>query len=334
MERKMKKSVLFASTLGILLCSNAQAQNSDLTGAVEAGGQLGVMWFERDADLSHDLAAGARVGYYLTNEIEAEGSLLVSTPNVPGKKGQFNDGDATVFMPHAELAYNFDIGVPSIRPFLSAGVGATSIKDRDHRDRASVSLPVGGGVKMFLTDNIAARFDSRWVVNTSGNYDLNEGYFTGGLSYIYGGSNDDAAAVKQKPKDEAKKPFDDEAKALERDKKVTIDLLIHFDFDKNNIKPEYHQRIMEVAQFLKDHPDTVAEIEGHTDSVGTAKYNNKLSDRRADVVKNFLIKQGGVSASRLTSNGYGFDRPVASNKTKEGRAQNRRTLATIKIVVK
>jgi len=68
-------------------------------------------------------------------------------------------------------------------------------------------------------------------------------------------------------------------------------------------------------------------LEGHTDNKGADKYNMKLSQRRADAVRTFIIEQHGVDAGRLTAKGFGETKPVASNATDEGRAKNRRVEA-------
>ncbi len=96
-----------------------------------------------------------------------------------------------------------------------------------------------------------------------------------------------------------------------------------FDFNKADIKPQYYKNLDEVVKVLKANPGLKVEIQGHTDNVGSAAYNMKLSLRRAQAVANYLI-QHGISPSRLTVKGYGFTRPVASNDTPEGRALNRR----------
>jgi outer membrane protein OmpA-like peptidoglycan-associated protein len=80
----------------------------------------------------------------------------------------------------------------------------------------------------------------------------------------------------------------------------------------------------QVAQALKDNPKIRVRVEGHTDNVGTAKANLKLSQQRADAVRTYLVKQG-IEAKRLESKGYGQTKPIASNKTEKGRTQNRRT---------
>ncbi len=96
-----------------------------------------------------------------------------------------------------------------------------------------------------------------------------------------------------------------------------------FDFNKAEIKPKYYKNLDEVVKVLKANPDLKVEIQGHTDNIGSAEYNMKLSLRRAQAVADYLIKHG-ISPSRLRVKGYGFTRPVAPNDTPEGRALNRR----------
>ena len=79
----------------------------------------------------------------------------------------------------------------------------------------------------------------------------------------------------------------------------------------------------EVVKVLKKNPGLRVEFGGHTDSVGTAAYNMKLSQRRANAVKAYLVNMG-IDAQRLSTAGYGLTKPVASNDTVEGRSLNRR----------
>lgn len=98
---------------------------------------------------------------------------------------------------------------------------------------------------------------------------------------------------------------------------------IHFAFDSSKLSADSQQTLSVVAQRLTANPDVAVRVEGHTDSTGTDAYNQRLSQRRADTVASYLSSQG-VDSSRLSTVGYGESRPVASNATREGRAQNRR----------
>lgn len=111
--------------------------------------------------------------------------------------------------------------------------------------------------------------------------------------------------------------------------KVSITLLVEFDFDKDVVRPQYHGDIEKVANFLKAYPATNAQLEGHTCSIGSEEYNMNLSKRRAASVKKYLVDKFGTDGSRITTVGFGEVKPVASNKTEEGRKRNRRVVANI-----
>jgi len=113
-------------------------------------------------------------------------------------------------------------------------------------------------------------------------------------------------------------------KAAERfcDKPSTI--VVEFDTNKSDIKVKYDEDLNRLGTFLKEWTKAKGEISGHTDNVGTDKYNLKLSQRRAASVKKYLEEKFNIAPERLTTEGYGESKPIASNKTKEGRQQNRR----------
>ncbi|GAA0775050.1 outer membrane protein OmpA [Castellaniella ginsengisoli] len=105
--------------------------------------------------------------------------------------------------------------------------------------------------------------------------------------------------------------------------KVVLNADTFFDFDKATLKPEGKQVLDQVAQQAGSVNLETVIATGHTDSIGTEAYNQGLSERRANTVKQYLISKG-VPADRIYAEGKGELQPVASNKTREGRAQNRR----------
>lgn len=98
---------------------------------------------------------------------------------------------------------------------------------------------------------------------------------------------------------------------------------ILFDTGKSSIKAESTSVMVDIIQILKEYPTAKFTVEGHTDSVGSAKLNQSLSESRALSVKEFLVDKG-IDAFRLSSVGYGEDKPIATNNTRAGRTQNRR----------
>ena len=114
------------------------------------------------------------------------------------------------------------------------------------------------------------------------------------------------------------------------EKEVSIELEVLFDNDKAIVKQEYFNEVQELAEFMHKYSNTSATIEGHTDSNANDEYNQKLSERRANAIRQILISKFNISPDRLSAIGYGEQRPRATNKTAEGRQLNRRTVVVIK----
>ena len=98
---------------------------------------------------------------------------------------------------------------------------------------------------------------------------------------------------------------------------------ILFDSGKSSIKAESNAVLSDIINILKEYPNSKFTVDGHTDSVGSETLNERLSDSRALAVKDYLVANG-IDAFRLSSKGYGESKPIASNSTRSGRAQNRR----------
>ena len=98
---------------------------------------------------------------------------------------------------------------------------------------------------------------------------------------------------------------------------------IRFDFNKADIKAEFVPVLDEAVAVLQKHSSKKVAIEGNTDAIGSDAYNEKLGMRRSESVKKYLVEKG-IAADTLTTESFGESKPVADNKTKEGRAMNRR----------
>ncbi len=105
--------------------------------------------------------------------------------------------------------------------------------------------------------------------------------------------------------------------------KVTVRNDILFDFDSSALRSSSRDELREMAEVFNRYDDTTIDVQGHTDSVGSASYNKRLSVRRASSVANYL-ENLGVSGSRIDAFGYGESRPKASNGSSSGRQLNRR----------
>ncbi len=98
---------------------------------------------------------------------------------------------------------------------------------------------------------------------------------------------------------------------------------VTFDYKKWDIKEEFNSNLSNIVDVLQNNPNMSIRIEGHTDNIGSMEYNIDLSQKRAQAVKNYLVKRG-IDESRVSTVGFGFKKPIASHDTEEGRALNRR----------
>ncbi|NQX87324.1 MAG: TolC family protein [Halioglobus sp.] len=108
------------------------------------------------------------------------------------------------------------------------------------------------------------------------------------------------------------------------DGSIALEVNVQFQFDSATIASMFDSELGIAAQALKDNPGVTATVEGHTDSMGSERYNQRLSERRAEAVRAVLVERDGVNPAQVSAQGLGESRPVADNADAAGRAQNRR----------
>ena len=296
-----------------------------------------------DGDLPYDngWTAGLSMGYNFTEKWGAELSFNYvdadydGPPLITGTGIDFNDDDAAVYLYRFDVLYHLTGILPDeVVPYLAGGVGMTTY-DPDRKGLDSDNdfiLNYGGGLKYYLTRDLALRGDLRHVIdfNSQGSGNENNVLYAIGLTCEMGGKPKRAevepAAVPEPlspPAQEtaATPPQPSTPPPGEQGSIVFRNIL--FDFDKSDIKAESYPILDEVMDYLDDHTDIKMEIQGHTDSIGTAAYNMGLSNRRAASVKKYLVDKG-IETTRLEPMGFGLTRPVAPNDSEENRAKNRR----------
>ena len=200
-------------------------------------------------------------------------------------------------------------------------------------NRTAPGFSVGGGIDFNVTPQVAIGLFGRWnraymsprpkdlgptqVADERFGEDARWATFGVGLKYAFNGPAAAPPPAPPPPPPVAQAPPPAPVK-----KKIVL-RSVHFDFDKSTIRPDAAPVLNEAVATLKAEGGIAVIVEGHTDSVGTDAYNQKLSHRRADAVRQYLVKHG-IPANRITTEGFGESRPVASNDTADGRAQNRR----------
>jgi len=115
--------------------------------------------------------------------------------------------------------------------------------------------------------------------------------------------------------------------------KYCVSLDIEFDINKADIRPQYHDEVSKVGNFMTKYPTTTAVIEGYSDEVGSDDYNMQLSQRRAESVVKSLVDKFGIDPARLSAKGYGKTRPITDNSSDAERQKNRRIVAVIDCVL-
>ena len=187
---------------------------------------------------------------------------------------------------------------------------------------ATLSLITAGKVK-------AAVLDGKEIAATGGTLAVSPTSTTSYTAKVEGSGGSTTCSVTVKvnvptppPPPPAAAP---EARVIDR-----LTIHVNFAFDKSNVRKADEADLKKASDFVRKYPGAKVALEGHTDGKGTEQYNQKLSERRAEAVKQYLIKDGAVDKARISARGYGKSRPIAPNKTKggkdnpEGRAENRR----------
>jgi len=328
--------------IGTLMVAASFTAHAQGKGAVEVGafGKYYVPDSSRDIG-SNGTLLGGTVSYYLTDDV----SLGLNYGAYDNIDGQSSNKNINGELGGLDATYHFGTLGDSLRPYISSGVAHQSIgqDNRGGRDHSSY-INMGTGVKYYFTENLFAD------AGVTGMYNMDRGdtEYMAGLSV---GVNFGGAGKQVEPTpapavcndddndgvcDSADKCPDTEANVtVDADgcpaaaESVRVELDVKFEFDKDAVKQDSYAEIKTVADFMNQYPQTTTTVEGHTDSVGTEAYNQQLSQRRADAVRQVMVDQYGVAADRISAVGEGESEPVADNSTAEGRALNRRVEASV-----
>ena len=243
------------------------------------------------------------------------------------------------YTPGAALTYTMDLDART-SPFLLVGSEITRIEGENGRLTHSLyGATAGVGIRHMMSDNMALRMEVRakyakYNEVPMSSHNTITPLATIGFSWFTGGRKPMVVSMPMRP-DTVRLVRVDTLRSMLRDtvSVVRVDtvalnldqvvLRVQFRTDKAELLPISYPVLNTVARAIKATPNSHWMVEGHTDSVGTAAYNQALSQARAQTVMDYLITQG-VDRGILSAQGFGYDRPVFSNSTEEGRAENRR----------
>ena len=188
-------------------------------------------------------------------------------------------------------------------------------------DDSTGQLDAGFGVSKIWDDSQwELRADGRFLERMGSGDQATDLALTFAVNYYFNKPPAPVAAPAPAPEPEPAQPVT---------RTITVKLNVLFEFDKAVVRGIYGDELEAVAQAMKAHDDIDLALEGHTDSVGSDAYNRDLSLRRVEAVKARLVADYGIPASRISTVGYGEERPIADNSTEEGRALNRRVIGDL-----
>jgi OmpA-OmpF porin, OOP family len=352
----MRGSFRIAALLLLLCCGPlpgwAEAQNRprSLNLSTMAGGYL----FEGNHRLKDRPIYTLGVGFNFTPSFGVEGVVgLVQTETVASASR-----DVDLRLARLDLIYHFR---PERRlvPYLAGGAGIASQKFQGISDSdEDLQFNYGLGLKYFLSPALALRADVRHIFhrNTGDSNPQRDVYqhlaYTAGLTFQFGGKGPrpqtaappslpvsdqptPAAAPVKKPVPAASVPKEVKSILLDCPGQPGVRrsdlndcppfrLAIEFDSGRSSIEPQHRDELARAAKFILFQMDGQFIIEGHTDSVGPADANRRLSLKRAESVRQYLIDHFNIPAERFTAIGTGQALPIADNSTQEGRLRNRR----------
>ena len=294
---------------------------------------------ESDIELQDDLFVGAALGVELTPWLgfEAEYSQVKGDIEATGLADSFGviagaAGETVGEYKKQQLAGNFYVTSDlitknydsKIKPYVLLGAGHYKYDiDGIAKDEEGTLGNAGFGAFWRLNDALSLRTEARAT------YNIDEDFWNytalAGLNVVLGGHLKPAAPVVEVAPVEPVAPV--QPQELTED--LNMELRVFFDTNKSNIKDQYKPEIAKVAEKLVEYPNATARIEGHTDNTGPRALNERLSLARANSVKSSLVNEYNVDPARLSTQGFAWDQPIADNKTKEGRAMNRRVFAAI-----
>lgn len=239
-------------------------------------------------------------------------------------------------------------------PYMTIGAGVSNNHFAGYRRNKDLMTLWGLGYKQRIGKMMDLRLDAQdemlWNTPVDHGGTLNNLRLTAGIGMAFGGSKPMPAAmttaaaepapaptpapelppavqpaqVEAMPNIQPQSPMvvTETERTLLEHKPVRINAA-EFDFAKSKLRHNAYPTLDEIVEFSKKYPDAKFNVDGHTDSIGSVSYNQKLSLKRAEVVKKYLVKHG-VASDRLRVHGLGESSPIASNKTAAGRAKNRR----------
>lgn len=342
----MKKKIMAAgAALGFAITGLAPTAVAEIPLTLNAGVAHWYFASDRKADNMNSPWAGLEWAF------NDNWSTEISFAQDDASSKQYRGAKAEVTLANLGLKYyggSFIGDGGRLRPYAVLGAGYFSADvNRSGVDKSEdTTVNAGLGVRWMMTQRFGASLDARTVYNVDKSNNDTIAYL--GLNYYLGQVDAPVAAQT----DGAELDSDGDGVPDIRDaclgtppntrvdstgcplpvaQVASIKLKVNFAFDSDVVQEKYFTDLGELAKFLQRFEDVDVSVDGHSDSAGDDTYNQQLSQRRAQAVVDMLVNTHGIDADRLKAVGFGESDPVASNDTAEGRAENRRVMASLEV---
>lgn len=316
--------------------------------------QAGYTWLDNDRIAQDDMFLGLAVGRHLNDAWSLELGITTGEFDLPGIRGA--ELDLTTYSLDVLRVFARN---SMVSPYISVGAGAVRSKYTGLSSDTEFMTQVGLGLMIQLAEkqdgtlrfSLRPEVKARWELPSHNDPQDKFLDYSAGLGFQFAfGPAPVAAAPQPEPAPAAPPPPVEPPAPQDSDGDGVLDSLdrcpdtphgvavdefgcprrgsvtlhgVTFEFDSATLTSDSHAVLTAVAQDVKRYPNLKLELQGHTDSVGNDAYNLRLSEQRAQSVREFLIA-AGVNPQQLSAKGYGETQPTASNATADGRAENRR----------
>ncbi|QTA82248.1 OmpA domain-containing outer membrane protein [Desulfonema limicola] len=306
-------------------------------------------------DLGKTFTLGLGYNFNQSMAAELSASYIHTDADLPG------DQDIYVVQPRLDFLYHI-MPDNDFVPYIAVGVSGLFFESGGIPMEDTAQVNGGLGAKLYIAQNIALRGDARYYY---GFEDSDSDFaLTAGIVIEFGGKkkeperldsdNDgvfddedqcpdtiegvrvdsvgcqiksDPYAVMEKTSDAAQALEEsDKEIVVEKKKPEMIEVIVYFDYKNTAVKPEYRGDLEKLAYLMKEFPEISAVVEAHTDNIGSDQYNLKLSQERAESIRQFMTVNYNIDAGRFELRAMGESQPAAPNNTDEGRAANRRAV--------
>jgi OOP family OmpA-OmpF porin len=305
------KPIISVFMLVCLMFIARTAASEIRSGVISLSPSIGGYVFDGNQDFDNGPAFGLGLGYNFDKHWAAEAAF-----NYVDTELDTDGSNVDTYLYHFDGLYHF---MPSERlvPYIAAGLGGIVFDPENAKSDQYFAVNYGAGLKYFLSENVALRGDVRHVISFDETH--SNLLYTAGFTFSFGGKKAKKAPVEALYKVEEKAVImasepkvEEKVVAAAAEPKIIILALedVHFDFDQSTLTPEAQMILKRNIQLLKEHPKAQIRIAGYTSASGSKNYNQKLSERRAGVVQEYLINEGVITRDRLSKIGYGETNPA------------------------